>query len=142
MLSAATAAERQPVVAAGVDLDALPDGSYTVAVAPPAEDAAAWDLASVTCDGAAAPISGLTATVTLTPGAPRDCVFRIVRTPGGLRLRLVTLDGSAIGMFSVAGETPRLRPHRRLRSRREHGRAGDARGRGGRPAGCVAAGRV
>ena len=103
-LSATTAGEREPVPATGVDLNALPDGAYTVTETLPAADAAAWRLASVVCDGVAAPISGLTATVTLEPGATHDCVFRNVRTPGSLRMRLVTLDGSAIGIFSIAGD--------------------------------------
>jgi hypothetical protein len=108
VLSAATTAERQPVTAGGVDLAGLPDGGYTVAVAPPADDAAAWDLASVTCDGTPAPVSGMTATVTLNPGAPRDCVFRLVRTPGGLRLRVVTAGDTGAATFAVTSDAATL----------------------------------
>jgi hypothetical protein len=107
-LIAGTTVERVPVTAGGVDLAGLPDGTYTITELLPTEDAGAWELASVTCDGTPVPVAGRTATVVLTAGTTKDCVFRNVRRAGSLRLRLVTAGTAGSAVFAVNADAPTL----------------------------------
>jgi hypothetical protein len=97
-LTATTAAEGVPVTATGADLAALATGEYTVTLAPQTE---AWTLVAVTCNGVPARVNGATATVTWTSAMPQECVLRVARKPGSLRLRIVTAGGVAGGGFVV-----------------------------------------
>jgi hypothetical protein len=85
-------------LAGGADLSGLTAGAYTVTVTMPGAE---WKLAGVTCNGANVRANGLAATVTLADGVPQECLLRVVRTAGSLRLRLVTVGGVATGGFAV-----------------------------------------
>jgi len=99
-LTAAPAGDGNAVPAAGGDLSALPDGTYTVRVAPPAGDTA-WTLSALTCGGKPVTVNGLTGTVTVLAAVPQECAARVTHSPGGLRLRVVTAGGVATGGFAV-----------------------------------------
>jgi hypothetical protein len=101
-LTAEPKGDGSAVLAGGADLSGLAAGAYTLTVAPPAADAAAWSLAGMTCNGADIKAQGLAAKVSLGDGAPQDCVLRMVRTAGALKLRIVTVGGTTTGTFAVA----------------------------------------
>jgi hypothetical protein len=101
-LTAGPAGDGSAAPATGSDLTALPAGRYTVAVTPPAADSALWTLSGAACAGADVGVDGLTAAVTVAAGVPLECVLRMTRRTGSLRLRLSTTGGVATGGFAVA----------------------------------------
>ncbi len=100
-LTAEPKGDGSAALAGGADLSALAAGAYTVTVAPPGAEAAAWSLAGMTCNGKDIAPNGLAAQVTLVDGAPQDCVLRVVRTAGSLKLLVVTVGGVATGAYAI-----------------------------------------
>jgi hypothetical protein len=95
----AAATDGTLATATGADLAALPAGAFPLNVTPPD---AAWTVSAVACDGNAVPVTGTTATLTVTSGVPMLCVVRATRKPGSVQLHVVTTGGVASAAFAAA----------------------------------------
>jgi hypothetical protein len=100
-LTVTTGGDGAAVTATGADLTTLASGGYTVTVAPPAVEAAGWTLGGALCNGTAAAVSGMTATINVATGVPLECVLRLTRKPPAPVLNVVTAGDVATAAFAV-----------------------------------------
>lgn len=101
-LTATPAGDGTAAAATGADLSSISPGTYTLTVTPPAaEGDAGWRLSGANCAGTEITPSGQTVTVPVTAGVAVECVLRVARSSGGLRLKMATSGAKGSGAFAV-----------------------------------------
>lgn len=99
-LTATTAADGQPALAAATVGGPAPPGQYTITQTP----VAGWTLAAVICAGQPQPVAGDAVTLTLAAGT--YCLFRNERAAPSVKVQLATGGGTGRGGFLLSARQP------------------------------------